>query len=78
MSENSNTVEVKDEKLTTKSKSTKTEKVLFIIGIVLIVLMLPILIFDAVLLIKSPICVVELFFFITKLYNKRLNKIRRL
>ena len=55
MSENSNTVEVKDEKLTTKSKSTKTEKVLFIIGIVLIVLMLPILILDAVLLIKSAV-----------------------
>ena len=55
MSENSNTVEVKDEKLTTKSKSTKTEKVLFIVGIILIVIMLPILILDAVLLIKSAV-----------------------
>lgn len=54
MSENSNNIEVKEqEKTNTKPQKTKTEKVLFIIGIVLIVLMLPILILDAVLLIKS-------------------------
>ena len=54
MSENSNNIDVKEqEKTNTKPQKTKTEKVLFIIGIVLIVLMLPILILDAVLLIKS-------------------------
>lgn len=54
MSDNSNQVEVKDEQnVNTKPQKTKTEKVLFIIGIVLIVIMVPILILDGILLIKS-------------------------